>query len=388
MYLPACVLVCIVCPIINVSRLSEIKFRCFKKPYFRNCYSGTYYLYYLWLIKGKERKWGEFTLRLRINLFTVGCTYKDHTSSALSKLVVATFILCMTLTLTDAWYPEKVKHAYSMLVQHEVCWYICLKSGTYLLLTSQTRDNHVICWRTRKYCKLRLNLSTLRCFHYRHLTLNYGSASHVTTKLEQVMCFVDKQTVAWKTPWLARHALIATYATFKATFLFEQVSARWIFNRHERTRIPLCSLTCLLLIGSVNSRSVYAVTEHENERKERRNFVYCRLEALSFWPTFLILKKINKNRFMRLPCFLCLYILSFQLLNAWAYLYDTWYTYHGTWAHRNGVFHKFFPLVCAPVFVSRCHCGTLQRYRCNECTKQKNCWTRCFLSGSCRSKRV
>jgi hypothetical protein len=39
-------------------------------------------------------------------------------------------------------------------------------------------------------------------------------------------------------------------------------------------------------------------------------------------------------------------------LNAWTNLYETWYVYHGTWAHLNGVFHKSLPSVCVPVCVS------------------------------------
>jgi hypothetical protein len=30
-------------------------------------------------------------------------------------------------------------------------------------------------------------------------------------------------------------------------------------------------------------------------------------------------------------------------LNAWTNLYETWYIYHGIWAHFNDVIHKSFP---------------------------------------------
>jgi hypothetical protein len=33
-------------------------------------------------------------------------------------------------------------------------------------------------------------------------------------------------------------------------------------------------------------------------------------------------------------------------LNAWTSLYETWYAYHGNWAHLNGVLHKSLPSVC------------------------------------------
>jgi hypothetical protein len=45
----------------------------------------------------------------------------------------------------------------------------------------------------------------------------------------------------------------------------------------------------------------------------------------------------------------CLCI-SYILLNVWTNLYETWYVYHGTWAHLNGVFHKFLPSVCQYVY--------------------------------------
>jgi hypothetical protein len=33
-------------------------------------------------------------------------------------------------------------------------------------------------------------------------------------------------------------------------------------------------------------------------------------------------------------------------LNAWTNRYETWYVYHGTWAHLSGVLHKFITSVC------------------------------------------
>lgn len=34
-----------------------------------------------------------------------------------------------------------------------------------------------------------------------------------------------------------------------------------------------------------------------------------------------------------------------QLLKAWIGSYETWYEYHGKWAHLNDMFHRYFPLV-------------------------------------------
>jgi hypothetical protein len=53
---------------------------------------------------------------------------------------------------------------------------------------------------------------------------------------------------------------------------------------------------------------------------------------------------------MRSPCCLC--IPPYQLLNASTNLYETWYAYHGTWAHFNGVLRKSLPSVCVSVCVS------------------------------------
>jgi hypothetical protein len=41
-----------------------------------------------------------------------------------------------------------------------------------------------------------------------------------------------------------------------------------------------------------------------------------------------------------------MYCLLSQYVGAWSSLYETWYVYHGTWAHLSSVFHKFLPLVC------------------------------------------
>jgi hypothetical protein len=43
-------------------------------------------------------------------------------------------------------------------------------------------------------------------------------------------------------------------------------------------------------------------------------------------------------------------------LNAWTNLYHTWYVYHGTWAHLNGIIHKPFPSICVCVCVCVCVC--------------------------------
>jgi hypothetical protein len=52
---------------------------------------------------------------------------------------------------------------------------------------------------------------------------------------------------------------------------------------------------------------------------------------------------------MRPPYCLCT---PYQLPNAWTNIYRSWYAYHDTWAHLNGVIHKSLSLVCVFVFVS------------------------------------
>jgi hypothetical protein len=52
------------------------------------------------------------------------------------------------------------------------------------------------------------------------------------------------------------------------------------------------------------------------------------------------------------PFCLCVWIFSYQLLNAWNNFYETWYVYLCTWVHINGALHKSFPSVRVSVSVS------------------------------------
>jgi hypothetical protein len=40
------------------------------------------------------------------------------------------------------------------------------------------------------------------------------------------------------------------------------------------------------------------------------------------------------------------------LLNVWSNLYETWYEYHGSWAHLSGILHKFRPPIWVSVYVA------------------------------------
>jgi hypothetical protein len=59
------------------------------------------------------------------------------------------------------------------------------------------------------------------------------------------------------------------------------------------------------------------------------------------------------SRFMRSPCCLCACESpSYQLLNAWTCLYETWCVYHGIWVHLNGLLNKSLPSVHVSVCLS------------------------------------
>jgi hypothetical protein len=51
-------------------------------------------------------------------------------------------------------------------------------------------------------------------------------------------------------------------------------------------------------------------------------------------------------------------------LNSWTSLNETWYVYHGTWSHLNGVLHKSLPSVCLYVYplISLLGNGSVNRF--------------------------
>jgi hypothetical protein len=51
----------------------------------------------------------------------------------------------------------------------------------------------------------------------------------------------------------------------------------------------------------------------------------------------------KKSRLMRSPCCLCIH--HYQFFDACTNLYETWYVYHGIWAHLNSILHKSLSLV-------------------------------------------
>jgi hypothetical protein len=65
----------------------------------------------------------------------------------------------------------------------------------------------------------------------------------------------------------------------------------------------------------------------------------------------------NESRLMmRSPCWLWIPPPPNQPLNARTSLYETWYVYHGTWAHLNSVLRKFLPSVSLSVCIFPYRC--------------------------------
>jgi hypothetical protein len=54
---------------------------------------------------------------------------------------------------------------------------------------------------------------------------------------------------------------------------------------------------------------------------------------------------------MRTSCCLCVSPIYF--LNAWTNLYETWYVYHGTWAHFINPSHQSVCLYVYPPIIAR-----------------------------------
>jgi hypothetical protein len=80
----------------------------------------------------------------------------------------------------------------------------------------------------------------------------------------------------------------------------------------------------------------------------------------------------------------CLYVYPpHQVLNSWTNLYKTWYAYHGTWAHLNGILHKSLP-VC--LLLGNGLVNRLPRQRVH--TQKYNCSTRRYLWVRVVSKEI
>jgi hypothetical protein len=75
-------------------------------------------------------------------------------------------------------------------------------------------------------------------------------------------------------------------------------------------------------------------------------------------------------------------------INFW--MPDTWYVYHDTWAHLNGVLHKSLPSVCVsvcvPLIIARQRLDKNVTAATTTHVTKKICWMRHFLCGPCRIK--
>jgi hypothetical protein len=74
------------------------------------------------------------------------------------------------------------------------------------------------------------------------------------------------------------------------------------------------------------------------------------LYAVLIFSLFLLFWKKKESKLMWSSSCLSVYP-PYQLLKAWVSFYETWYVYHGTWAHLKCLLHKFLPSVCVSICV-------------------------------------
>jgi hypothetical protein len=120
-----------------------------------------------------------------------------------------------------------------------------------------------------------------------------------------------------------------------------------------------CGSRCLCNLN-VPNKCVYT-NRQILARRTRTDFLFqenivevnriCKVLALISRLLF-VLKKLDLWDHLAVCVSVCLCIPSYQCLNAWSNLYETWYVYYGTWAHLSGVLHKSLPSVCVLVSVS------------------------------------
>jgi hypothetical protein len=91
--------------------------------------------------------------------------------------------------------------------------------------------------------------------------------------------------------------------------------------------------------------------------KHRGNFTYDFLYSDSG----LIFSRLPKMSLCHLHAVCVSVYPSFQRLIAWTNLYETWYVYHGTWAHLSGVLHKSLPSLCVSYMYPSFHCQETAR---------------------------
>jgi hypothetical protein len=147
-------------------------------------------------------------------------------------------------------------------------------------------------------------------------------------------------------------------------------STSWLFQGHRKERI---CIICHTVHRSFSATAVNIIWRLERMRYSAQTLQWDEHVTLLCWLTsatsvallrttrspfiFSLLSLLwkNKSRLMRSPCWVSVYP-SYQLLNGWTNLYETWYVYHGTWVHLNGVLHKSLPSVCVSICVFPYRC--------------------------------
>jgi hypothetical protein len=76
----------------------------------------------------------------------------------------------------------------------------------------------------------------------------------------------------------------------------------------------------------------------------------------------------------------------YQLLNGWTNLYETWQVYHGTWTHLNCIIPPISLCVYLCIPLSLLGNGLVKTLMRLQIQEEDNCWTPCFLCGSCHIK--
>jgi hypothetical protein len=113
-------------------------------------------------------------------------------------------------------------------------------------------------------------------------------------------------------------------------------------DRIEAPRPTFPSLLYAFVAAETCLRSRCLATLGETERQQGNLII-------------LLFSLLSYSRLMWSPLCSCVCIPpppSHYLLNAWTKLYETWYVYHGNWAHVSGILHKFLPSVFVSVYVS------------------------------------
>jgi hypothetical protein len=146
-------------------------------------------------------------------------------------------------------------------------------------------------------------------------------------------------------PLYSRHGSHRKYFSITACFLFA-----------GETFPQSCFLVTALVLSPVYTivtwqwvyRSQYYSDEnvvHQTTKRESATMIFS-----SAYLHITTIRKAYAISFLSM----CLCVLLDQHLNAWENLYETWYAYHATWAHTNGVLHKSLPSASLSLYLRVC----------------------------------